>query len=366
MVQPPGPEGVETISQGHTILDKPIGKPFLVKSDAPHVELDTYLKSIKTPEAFINPTRAIQVPATVIPHDLKIRDDAYYTALADLIVAPSQDNIEEHQVFIMNIYKIIEGKLAEENNIFLASDAEVNEEKWSPLALDADIPSAEIIDQEWARMHSHSEFLREQARLNNKVAVVWRVWWTANPPDICKFPEEYKQWFKELKELTASSLNLDLITLREIKTSTEWLADKLEQAGRDPKFAVQQAVERAESVASSKHGSRINMPVPETRVFLPKARSRSADAVLRSQPHTPENNDVIDIKTPTPQRVQEKLKSVSSDISSLSYIDEVKVKQEPSSPKDIVMSQEDKSQKEVKTDLVWEPKSDIAGEKQGT
>ncbi|KAF8621902.1 hypothetical protein AX15_007419 [Amanita polypyramis BW_CC] len=294
-------QGVSFISRGRT------------KGQARYIS-----RSIKTPEAFINPPRAIKVLETVVPRDLHLRDDDYYTALVDTIAAPSQDDIEEHQVFITNIYKIIEGKLEEENDIFLAGNVEVNDEKWSPLAPDADIPLAEIIDQAWAQSHSHSEFLCEQARLNNKAVAAWQVWWTVNPPDIRLFLEEYQQWsklddycrvatqtwynirFKELKEITANSLNLDLITLRDIKTSMEWLADELEQAGKNPKFAAQQAVERAESVVSSKQVSQVNLPVIERRLASPKVRLRSVDAIFKAHPTTPENTDIIDIQTPTP------------------------------------------------------------------
>ncbi|KAF8622447.1 hypothetical protein AX15_007007, partial [Amanita polypyramis BW_CC] len=90
--------------------------------------------------------------------------------MANSLAAPSQNEIEEQQEFLSTIYKIIENKLEEENGIFLTSDAEVADQKWSPLALDADILSADIIDQEWAQSHSHAEFLWEQARLNNLVA----------------------------------------------------------------------------------------------------------------------------------------------------------------------------------------------------
>ncbi|KAF8621863.1 hypothetical protein AX15_007450, partial [Amanita polypyramis BW_CC] len=169
----------------------------------------------------------------------QLKDEDYFDQLNATIIPPSQDDIEEQQNFLTNIYKIIEQKLEEENGIFLASDAEVSENKWSPLAPDADIPLADIIDQDWANMHSHTEFLWEQARLNNLAAANWRVWWSANPPDKIKYPDIYKQWnklddychqttqmwynirFKELKEATALALDLDPITFKAIRTSTE-------------------------------------------------------------------------------------------------------------------------------------------------
>ncbi|KAF8624584.1 hypothetical protein AX15_005799 [Amanita polypyramis BW_CC] len=125
------------------------------------------------PSYFKNPDPPILVPKAVIPDQLCVRDDDYYTAMADTLVAPSQDEIEEQQTFLSTIYQVIEAKLADEDGIFLASEAEVSEQKWSPLALDADIPSADVIDQEWARTHLHAEFLREQAKLNNLAAGQW-------------------------------------------------------------------------------------------------------------------------------------------------------------------------------------------------
>ncbi|KAF8623743.1 hypothetical protein AX15_006219 [Amanita polypyramis BW_CC] len=146
------------------------------------------------PALFTNPEPAISLPKTVVPEQLGLRDDEYYNALGNALVAPSQDSIEEHQMFITNIYKIIEGKLEEEEGIFLASDADITKEKWSLLAPDADIPSPDVIDQEWAQTHSHAGFLCKQACLNNLAAAQWRVFWTANPPDCIKFPDLYKQW----------------------------------------------------------------------------------------------------------------------------------------------------------------------------
>ncbi|KAF8624083.1 hypothetical protein AX15_006055 [Amanita polypyramis BW_CC] len=273
------------------------------------------------------------------------KDSSYKENLAKAVVPPSQDDVEEHQTFLATIYQVIEAKLAEEEGIFVASDAEIRDQKWSPLALKADIPSADIISQEWAEDHTHSEFLREQARLNSYAAGAWRVLWTANPPDKNSLPDYYRTWtqlddycrkatqtwynirFKELKEDTAEALDLDPINFRNIKMSTEWLADELEAAGKNPAYAAQQAVLRAESVASSKTPSRIQSPVIEMKtpaiikeMTTPKARSKSADAVIRSHSSTPNKG----ITTPT-QRY-------SSDITSLEYIDEPVIKQEVMSP----------------------------------
>ncbi|KAF8622840.1 hypothetical protein AX15_006709 [Amanita polypyramis BW_CC] len=307
------------------------------------------------PALFSNPDKPLGVPKTVVPESLRLRNDDYYTAMVDTMVAPSQDSIEEHQVFITNIYKIIKGKLQEEEGIFLTSDVEVTEEKWSPLALDADIPPADIINQEWANMHSHTEFLREQACLNNLAAAQWQVFWTANPPDIKKYPDLYTQWsklddychlttqtwynicFKELKEMMAEALNIDPVTLHELKTSTTWLVDEFERVGSDPKYMAHQATAHTESVALSKQVSRTPTPaVPQS----PKPRLKSADPVLRSHPTTPENKAQIDIKTPTLQRIQDRLQSVVSDITSLDYINKQPVvKEEPISPKDEIMAE---------------------------
>ncbi|KAF8625357.1 hypothetical protein AX15_005424 [Amanita polypyramis BW_CC] len=186
------------------------------------------------------------------------------------------------------VYKVIEEKLAEEEGIYLASDAEVSDIKWQPLAPDADLPSADIISQEWAQNHTHSEFLREQVRLNNIAAATWRFWWSANPPNKDQYPDLYAEWskiedyccvmmqtwynirFKELKEDTARALDLDPNTFRKITTSMEWLADEFEKAGSDPKYTAQQATARAESILSSKQPSRTNTPAP---ISSPKVRS---------------------------------------------------------------------------------------------
>ncbi|KAF8623306.1 hypothetical protein AX15_006428 [Amanita polypyramis BW_CC] len=133
----------------------------------------SHLQVVKIPSQFVNPDHPIRVPKVVVLESLHLHDDAYYMVMVDALTAPSQDDIEEHQVFITNVYKIIEGKLEEEAGIFLTSDADITEEKWSPLAPDADIPLADVIDQDWANSHSHAEFLREQARLNNLAAVQW-------------------------------------------------------------------------------------------------------------------------------------------------------------------------------------------------
>ncbi|KAF8633890.1 hypothetical protein AX15_001193 [Amanita polypyramis BW_CC] len=133
-----------------TTVDKPIGHAYVVDNTVPCLELNTYLKSEPLPSQFRNPDPALPVLKTFVPVDIPNRDAEYYSMLEDSFVGPSQDEIEEHQVFITNIYQIIEWKLESENNVFLASDAVVEEEKWSPLALDANIPAAAIIDQEWA------------------------------------------------------------------------------------------------------------------------------------------------------------------------------------------------------------------------
>ncbi|KAF8623738.1 hypothetical protein AX15_006225 [Amanita polypyramis BW_CC] len=262
---------------------------------------------------------AITVPKVVALEQLRVRDDAYYDALNNSLVAPLQGEIEEQQEFLATIYKVIEDKLREEEGIYLASDAEVSDIKWQPLAPDADLPSADIISQEWAQTHTHLEFLREQARLNNIAAATWRFWWSANPPNRLQFPEIYAEWckiedycrittqtwynirFKELKEDSAKALGLDLIMFKKITTSTEWLADEFEKAGTDPTYAAQQATARAES-----------------------ARSRSADPIMKSHPSTPDNKMS---RTPTLRQSNE-----LSEITSLEYIDEPQVKQESMTP----------------------------------
>ncbi|KAF8624919.1 hypothetical protein AX15_005643 [Amanita polypyramis BW_CC] len=236
---------------------------------------DLYLSSSTIPAFFKNPDPAVPVPKVVAPEALRVRDDAYYDALNNALVAPSQDEIEE-QDFIVTIYKVIEDKLAEEEGIYLASDVEVLDIKWQPLAPDADLPAADIISQEWAQTHSHSEFLWEQAWLNNIAAATWRFWWSANPLNRIQYLELYAEWnkiedycrvttqtwynirFKELKEDTAKALGLDPISFKKITTSTEWLADEFEKAGTNPAYAAQQATARAESVLSSKQVSRTN------------------------------------------------------------------------------------------------------------
>ncbi|KAF8622592.1 hypothetical protein AX15_006895 [Amanita polypyramis BW_CC] len=175
---------------------KPIGKAFLVKDGSPLQETTSYLCSITIPDAFKNPEPAITVLKVVAPKQLRVRDDAYYNTLNNSLVAPSQGEIEEQQEFLATIYKVIEDKLREEEGIYLASDAEVSDIKWQPLAPDADLPSADIISQEWAQMHTHSEFLWEQARLNNIAAVTWRFWWSANPLNRLQYPDLYAEWSK--------------------------------------------------------------------------------------------------------------------------------------------------------------------------
>ncbi|KAF8629611.1 hypothetical protein AX15_003352 [Amanita polypyramis BW_CC] len=351
-------DGLPEIPRGRdNSAQKPIGKAKLVKNGQPIPETESYLRSITIPFAFKNPDPAIGLPRTVAPEQTAY--SSYKENLVKAIVLPSQDDVEEHQTFLSTIYQVIEAKLVEEEGIFVASDAEIRDLKWSLLAPDADIPSADVISQEWAEDHTHSEFLREQARLNSYAAGTWRALWTANPPDKNLLPEYYKTWsklddycrnatqtwynirFKELKEDTAEALDLDPINFRNIKTSTEWLADELEAAGKNPAFVAQQAVLRAESILSSKAPSRIQSPVVEAKTPIifrgmatPKARSKSADAIIRSHPSTPKGNT-----TPTPIQ--------SSDITSLEYIDEPIIKQEsmspildeqPSSPKDVEMS----------------------------
>ncbi|KAF8621829.1 hypothetical protein AX15_007471 [Amanita polypyramis BW_CC] len=132
----------------------------------------------------------------VAPDQTYNRDSIYYSTLANAIVPPSQNEVEEHQTFLTMIYQVIEAKLAEEEGIFVASDAEISNQKWSLLAPDTDIPSADVIDQDWAQTHTHSEFLREQARLNNYAAANWRILWTVNPLDRSAFPEYYMTWSK--------------------------------------------------------------------------------------------------------------------------------------------------------------------------
>ncbi|KAF8624585.1 hypothetical protein AX15_005800 [Amanita polypyramis BW_CC] len=178
----------------------------------------------------------------------------------------------------------------------------------------------------------------------------------------------YNIRFKQLKEDMAEALDLDPITLKNIKTTMEWLADEFEKAGTDPKFAAQQATARVESVAASKTPSRINTPAP---IPSPKARSRSADAILRSYPTTPENKESIDIRTPTPKKIQDRLQSVVSDLTSLEYIDEPAIKIEDTESKDIIMESVLVNPVPIKhrfhTDLVAEPtKSDKTTDKMDT
>ncbi|KAF8623897.1 hypothetical protein AX15_006140 [Amanita polypyramis BW_CC] len=309
-------DGLPEIPRGRdNSAQKPIGKAKLVKNGQPIPETESYLRSVTIPNAFRNPDPAIGLLRTVAPERSTFDNDNYRENLANAIIPPSQDEVEEHQNFLATIYQVIEAKLVEEEGIFVASDAEIRDLKWSPLAPDADIPSADVISQEWAEDHTHSEFLREQARLNSYAAGTWRVLWTANPPDKNLLPDYYRTWsqlddycrnatqtwynirFKELKEDTAEALNLDPVNFRNIKTSMEWLADELEAAGKNPVFAAQQAVLRVESIASSKAPSRIQSPVIEMKTPVifkgtatPKARSKSADAIIRSHPSTPERN----------------------------------------------------------------------------
>ncbi|KAF8624906.1 hypothetical protein AX15_005646 [Amanita polypyramis BW_CC] len=335
-------DGLPEIPRGRdNSAQKPIGKAKLVKNGQPIPETQSYLRSITMPDAFKNPDPAIALPHTVAPEQRSTSDFSYRQDLTEALAPPSQDELEEHQMFLATIYQVIEAKLAEEEGIFVASDVEIREQKWSPLAPKADIPSADIISQDWAEDHTHSEFLREQARLNSYAARAWRVLWTANLPDKNLLPEYYKTWsqlddycrkatqtwynirFKELKEDTVEALDVDPINFRNIKTSTEWLADELETAGKSPAYAAQQAVLRAESVASSKAPSRIHSLVIEKLIptsITPKARAKSADAVIRSHPSTPDRN------TTTPTLRQ------SSDITSLEYIDEPTIKQESMTP----------------------------------
>ncbi|KAF8623408.1 hypothetical protein AX15_006390 [Amanita polypyramis BW_CC] len=173
----------------------------------------------------------------------------------------------------------------------------------------------------------------------------------ANPPDKKLLPDYYNTWsklddycrnatqtwynirFKELKEDTADALDLDPINFKNIKTSTEWLADELEAAGKSPAYAAQQAVLRAESVASSKAPSRIQSPIIETNILAtlrgittPKARSKSADAVIRSHSSTPNKGAT------TPTQYSKQTVDAPSDITSLEYIDEPIIKRESMSP----------------------------------
>ncbi|KAF8623307.1 hypothetical protein AX15_006429 [Amanita polypyramis BW_CC] len=124
-----------------------------------------------------------------------------------------------------------------------------------------------------------------------------------------------------------------------MKMSMEWLANEFEKAGTDLKFAAQQATARVESVASSKHTSRA--PTPAVSIMTkqsPKPKLRSADVIIRSHPITPENQNIVNIKMPTPKCINDCLQSIASDITSLEYIDEIpKIKEELSSPKDLVM-----------------------------
>ncbi|KAF8624090.1 hypothetical protein AX15_006050 [Amanita polypyramis BW_CC] len=334
MSHPPTPpprvsqEGLPDQLRGRSTLGhKPIGKAILAKDNNPVPETDSYLCSSMVPEFFKNPNPALPVPRVVAPEQLHVRDE-----------------------FLATIYKVIEDKLQEEEGIYLASDAKVSEIKWQPLAPDMELPAADIISQEWAQTHTHSKFLREQACLNNIVATTWRFWWSANR---LQHPDLYAEWnkikdycqvtmqtwynirFKELKEDSARVLGLDPISFKKITTSMEWLADEFEKAGTDPTYAAQQATARAESVLSSKQPSRINTLAP---IPSPKARSRSADAIMKSHPSTPENKESIDIRMPTPKKIKERLDSMPSDITSLDYIDEPMVKEEPASPKDVEMS----------------------------
>ncbi|KAF8625641.1 hypothetical protein AX15_005273 [Amanita polypyramis BW_CC] len=142
-------EGVLETPCGHSKTGiKPLGKAYLVSNEGALPSSSSYLQVNVRPSQFINPEPAISVPKMVVPESLRLRDDDYYTAMADSLAAPSQDDIKEHQTFLVNIYKIIEGKLEEEQGIFLASDMEIPDEKWSPLVPDTDILSADIINQE--------------------------------------------------------------------------------------------------------------------------------------------------------------------------------------------------------------------------
>ncbi|KAF8623990.1 hypothetical protein AX15_006094 [Amanita polypyramis BW_CC] len=255
-------------------------------------------------------------------------------------------------MFLAKVYTMIEEMLVEEEGVFVTSDAEILDVKWSPLAPEADIPSADVIDQEWANSHSHAEFLWEQVRLNNFAVANWCILWTMNPPDKDAFPDYYYQWsklddychqatqtwynihFKELKDDIVQSLEIDPVMLRNIKMTTQWLADELEQVGKDPKFAAQQAVARVESITNSRQASRV--PTPAI-LPSPKTHARSADTRLRSNLTTPENKGEIDIRTPTPRKIKERLESVISDITSLEYIDEPEGKKEQHSPMDVEM-----------------------------
>ncbi|KAF8621324.1 hypothetical protein AX15_007862 [Amanita polypyramis BW_CC] len=163
---------------------KPIGRAHVVANTTPLLDPDTYFRSEPTPSQFLNPDKPLATPNTIIPGKVKVQDNAYYNALGDALVAPSQDDIKEHQTSIANIYQIIKKKLEDEEDIFLASDAEANNKKWNPLAPDANIPPADVIDQDWARSHSHAEFLREQSQLNNLAAAVWHTYWMASCPNL--------------------------------------------------------------------------------------------------------------------------------------------------------------------------------------
>ncbi|KAF8622491.1 hypothetical protein AX15_006971 [Amanita polypyramis BW_CC] len=190
-------EGLPDAPRGRSNTgQKPIGKAYLVKDGSPIPETTSYLRSITIPDAFKKPEPAITIPKVVDPTISTVRSTEYQEQLRNTIVAPSQGEIEEQQEFLATIYKVIEDKLAEEEGIYLASDAEVSDIKWQPLAPDADLPSADIISKEWAQAHTHSEFLRDQAHLNNIVAATWRFWWSANPPNKTEYPDLYSQWSK--------------------------------------------------------------------------------------------------------------------------------------------------------------------------
>ncbi|KAF8622220.1 hypothetical protein AX15_007193, partial [Amanita polypyramis BW_CC] len=94
---------------------------------------------------FTNPSKAIGVPNVVAPIDAPQRDDEYYVALEDAFTGPSQSEIDEQQDFVNNVYRIIERKIEDEPDVFLIAEAYINDEKWSPLAPDANIPTADII-----------------------------------------------------------------------------------------------------------------------------------------------------------------------------------------------------------------------------